>query len=214
MPKTYAIVDVETTGFDAYEHAITEIAVVILQDHDILEEYSTLINPRQHVSTEITQITGITNEMVADKPTIGTIRSHIQELLGSHVIIGHNVDFDLKFLNAERLAIGHHKLDTITLASILYPEAGRFSLESLAFFMHLPDGDSAQTHRALDDALQTSELFLALWERALTLETAQLEEIIQAGRGISWPETLFFEEVLEEQAKRAFTDGRSPAREN
>lgn len=211
MPKTYAIVDVETTGFDAYEHAITEIAVVILQGHDILEEYSTLINPRQHISTEITQITGITNEMVAGKPTIGTVRNQIQELLGSHVVIGHNVDFDLKFLNAERLAIGHHKLDTITLASILYPEAGRFSLESLAFFLNLPDSDSPQAHRALDDALQTAELFLALWERALTLEAAQLEEIISAGRGIGWPETLFFEEALAEQSKRAFTEGKSPA---
>jgi len=211
MSKTYAIVDVETTGFDAYEHAITEIAVVILRDHDILEEFSTLVNPRQHISAEITQITGITEEMVADKPAIGAVRRQVQELLGSHVIIGHNVNFDLKFLNAERIGIGHHKLDTITLASILYPDAGRFSLESLAFFLNLPDGDSPQSHRALDDARQTAELFLALWERALTLETKQLEEIIHAGRGIGWPETLFFEEVLEAQAKLAFVEGRSPA---
>ncbi len=211
MSKTYAIVDVETTGFDAYEHAITEIAVVILQDHDILEEYDQLINPRQHISAEITQITGITNEMVAAKPAIGAVRRQIQELLGSHVIIGHNVDFDLKFLTAERMGVGHHRLDTITLASILYPEAGRFSLESLAFFLNLPDGDSPQAHRALDDAKQTAALFSALWERALTLDTAQLDEIIHAGRGIGWPETLFFEEVLEAQAKTAFVDGRSPA---
>ncbi len=166
MPKTYAIVDVETTGFDAYSSAITEVGIVILRDHDILDEYSTLINPQQKIPAEITQLTGISQAMVEDAPTIGSIRNHLSELLSSHIIIGHNVNFDLKFLNAERLAIGHHKLDTITLASILYPEAGRFSLESLAFFLNLPEGDSPQTHRALDDAQQTAELFLALWERA------------------------------------------------
>ncbi len=211
MPKTYAIVDVETTGFDPYSNAITEIGIVILRGHDILKEYSTLINPQQKIPAEITQLTGISDKMVKDAPTISSVRRHIRDLLSSHIIIGHNVNFDLKFLNAERLAVGHHKLDTVTLAAILYPEAGRFSLESLASFLNLPDGDNPQTHRALDDAQQTAELFLALWERALTLEKWQLEEIVQGGQGLAWPETLFFEEVLEEQSKTAFVTGKRPS---
>ncbi|MBK7917653.1 MAG: 3'-5' exonuclease [Chloroflexi bacterium] len=129
--------------------------------------------------------------MVADAPTMFTVRSRLRPVLGDHVLVGHNVDFDLGFLNEERLGVGNHRIDTITLAAILVPEAGRYDLESLVHYLDLPDPNGGQTHRARDDAEQTVELFLALRERALALEMWQIEEIIQAGRRIAWPETLF-----------------------
>ena len=113
--------------------------------------------------------------------------------------------FDVAFLNEERLGIGNHRLDTITLASILMPEAGRYSLDALARFLDLPNAATGQDHRALADAEWTVELFLALRERAQALEMGQLEEIIRAGRQIGWPETLFFEEILAVKAREAFT---------
>ena len=97
----------------------------------------------------------------------------------------------------------------MTLASILVPEAGRFGLGALADFLHFPVSDN---HRALTDAVQTVELFLALRERALALSLVQLEEIVSAGRQLGWPETTFFEDVLADRARHAFEGSEMRAR--
>ncbi len=207
MSTTFSAVDVETTGFDPEREAIIEVGVIVFRENDILEEFTSLVNPGRDVPPEITRLTGITQAMVDEAPTMFTLRSRLRPLLGSHVIIGHNVDFDLGFLNAERLGVGNHRLDTITLASILVPEAGRYGLDALARHLKLPDADSGQDHRALADAEQTVELFLALKERALALDLDQLEEIVLNGRRIGWPETLFFEEALALKTRDAFSSG-------
>ena len=115
--------------------------------------------------------------------------------------------FGIGFLNEDRLGIGNHRIDTLTLSTILVPEAGRYNLESLANHLNLPLPSEGQTHRAQDDAVLTIELFLALKERAMALQLWQLEEIVQAGRSLAWPETLFFEEILAERARHAFEGG-------
>lgn len=207
MPQTYAIIDVETTGLDSKNDALIEVAVIILQNNDILDEYSTLVNPHRDIPEFISQLTGINDEMVADAPSMFTVRTKLRSLIGDHVLVGHSVGFDAGFLAEERVGIGNHRLDTVTLASILVPEAQRYGLEALVQHLHLPDPNGGQTHRALDDAEQTVELFLALRERALALEMWQLEEIVMAGQRIAWPETLFFEEVLALKAQTAFSKG-------
>ena len=204
MPNTYVIIDIETTGLDPRHDAIIEVAAVVLQGNDILDEFTTLVNPRREIPPHITQMTGITGEMAADAPTMFQVRSRLRAILGDHVLVGHNVGFDLSFLREERLGIGHHRLDTVTLASILVPEAGRYNLETLVRVLNLPDPAGGQTHRALDDAEQTVELFLALRERAAQLPIAQLDELVRAGHSLGWPETLFFAEILAEKAKTAF----------
>ena len=120
------------------------------------------------------------------------------------ILLGHNIEFDLGFLREERLGVGNQRVDTLTLASILVPEAGRFGLEALADFLQLPLPDGRQAHRAHADAELTIELFLALRERALQIPLAQLDEIVLAGRSLGWPETIFFEDVLAERARHAF----------
>lgn len=210
MSTTYVAVDVETTGLDPERDAIIEVGIIVFRDQDILEEFSSLVNPGRDIPAEITRLTGITQAMVDDAPFMYSLRSRLRPLLGNHVLVGHNVDFDLGFLNAERLAIGNRRLDTVTLASILVPEAGRYGLDALARHLQLPDADLGQDHRALSDAEQTVELFLALKERALALELEQLDEIVLNGRRIDWPETLFFEEALALKTRDAFTGARRP----
>lgn len=212
MPTTYVAIDVETTGLDPERDAIIEVAAITFQGHDILDEFSSLANPQRDIPGFITQLTGISQAMADDAPSMFTLRSRLRTIIGDNAIVGHNVDFDLGFLTAERLGVGNHRIDTVTLASILFPEAGRFSLDALARHLNLPDAAAGQNHRAHDDALQTVELFLALREKALTLDISQLEEIVQAGSQLGWPETLFFEDVLGEKAKQAFTKGRSGQR--
>ncbi len=212
MPTTYVAIDVETTGLDANRDAIIEVAAITFQGQDILDEFSSLANPNQEIPGFITQLTGISQSMVEDAPSMFALRSRLKAILADHVLVGHNADFDLGFLNAERLGMGNHRIDTLTLASILFPEAGRFSLDALARHLNLPNADDGQNHRAYDDALQTVELFLALREKARGLDIAQLEEIVRAGGLLGWPETLFFEAVLTEKARQAFTKSRSGQR--
>lgn len=203
MSTTYVALDVETTGLDPSRDEIIEIAAITFREAAILDEFASLVNPLRDIPPFITQLTSITDEMVADAPTIHTLRPQLRSRLGDNVLVGHNIDFDLGFLREARLAFGNRRIDTVTLASILAPEAGRFSLSALAGHFNFPSSNG-RGHRALADAEQTIELFLALRERALALSLAELEEIVEAGRRLGWPETLFFEEVLAERARMAF----------
>ena len=201
---TYVVVDVETTGLDPQNDSIIEVAAITFRGNDILDEFSSLVNPHRTVPPYITQLTGITQAMVDDAPTMFTLRSRLRPKIGDHILVGHNVSFDLGFLEAERLGVGNHRLDTVTLASILFPDAGRFNLESLVYYLGLPNPNNGQTHRALDDAEQTVELFLALRERAMQLQLSQIDELVEAGRRLGWPETIFFEDILAERVRTAF----------
>jgi DNA polymerase-3 subunit epsilon/ATP-dependent DNA helicase DinG len=202
--NTYVVVDVETTGLDPKNDRIIEVAAITFRGNDILDEYSSLVNPHRPLPAFITQLTGITQAMVDEAPTMFTLRSQLRPKIGDHVLVGHNIDFDAGFLQAERLGMGNHRLDTVTLASILFPDAGRFNLESLVHYLGLPNPNNGQTHRALDDAEQTVELFLALREQAMQLQLSQIDELVEAGRRLGWPETLFFEDILAERVRSAF----------
>ena len=203
MTTTYVAIDLETTGLDPARDAIIEVAAVTFRDNEIVDEFAALVNPLRDIPPYVSQLTGITDAMVADAPTLFSLRSRLKSKLADHVIVGHNVQFDLGFLREAGLGIGNPRLDTITLASILVPEAGRFNLGALAEFLNFPQTDR-DGHRALADTEQTIELFLALRERALALSLAQLEEIVGAGKRLGWPETRFFEDVLAARARHAF----------
>ncbi len=204
MPNTYVAIDVETTGLNPSKDAIIEVAAITFRENVILDEFSSLVYPAQEIPPFITDLTGITQAMVENAPTMFNVRSKLRPKLGDHILVGHNINFDLSFLREERLGVGNHRVDTMVLASILLPEAGRYSLENLVRVLNLPNPQGEQAHRAFDDAEQTVELFLALRERALKLQLKQLDELVRAGERLGWPETVFFEEILSERSKRAF----------
>ena len=211
MTTTYVAIDLETTGLDPTRDAIIEVGVVTFRGNAIVDEFEALVNPLRDIPPFVSQLTGITDAMVADAPSLYSLRARLKSKLADHVIVGHNVEFDLGFLRESSLGIGHPRIDTVTLASILVPEAGRFNLGALADFLNFPPAEGGR-HRALGDAIQTVELFLALRERALALSLVQLEEIVGAGRQLGWPETIFFEDVLAERARHAFEGGEIRAR--
>lgn len=211
METTYVALDLETTGLDPARDEIIEIAAITFREATIVDEFASLVSPYGDIPPFIVQLTGITNEMVADAPSLSELRPQLRPRLGDNVLVGHNIGFDLGFLRESGLAYGNRRIDTMTLASILAPEAGRFSLGALAGHFNLPTGDGRH-HRARFDTELTIELFLALRERALTLPLAALDEIVEAGRRLGWPETLFFEEVLAERARSAFEGGELRSR--
>lgn len=98
MTTTYVAIDLETTGLDPTRDAIIEVAVVTFRGNDIIDEFAALVNPLRDIPPYVSQLTGITDAMVADAPSLFSLRSRLRSKLADHVIVGHNVEFDLGFL--------------------------------------------------------------------------------------------------------------------
>lgn len=175
--------DIETTGLDASKDAIIEIGAVRFKDHRIENEWSTLIHPGRRIPPFITQLTGITDQMVIQAPPLLEVLPDLADFIGDDLILGHNVRFDLSFFKKHQLFRRNTVLDTYELAAVLLPNAGRYNLGALAQALGVPYG---ATHRALDDARTTRGVFLRLFEQALELPMPLLAEILRLGEGVDW----------------------------
>lgn len=163
----YAILDIETTGGSPKAERITEIAIYFHDGIKITDEWSTLINPERNIPHFITQLTGITNEMVAGAPKFYDIARELVERTENHVIVGHNVKFDYSFIKGEfsRLGYNYHRetLCTIKLSKRIIPGHKSYSLGRICQELGIPINDR---HRATGDALATVKLFELLLERS------------------------------------------------
>lgn len=180
---TFCTLDLETTGGSAAGgDRITEIGAVKHRGGDVVGTFQTLVNPGRDIPPTITILTGITHSMVVDAPLIDEALPTFLEFIGSSVIVGHNVRFDLSFLNAaaERLGyprLDHRSVDTAALARrLVRPEVRNLRLATLAKHFRSP---TKPTHRALDDARATAHVLHALMERAGTLGVTALEDLLQ-----------------------------------
>jgi DNA polymerase-3 subunit epsilon len=179
---TFCVVDVETTGGSALDGAITEVGAVKLRGGECLGTLQTLVNPGMAIPPEITVLTGITQAMVLPAPRMEEVLPSFLEFLGDAVLVGHNVRYDIGFLNAELARAGRPRLtnqfvDTCSLARRLVrdevPDCRLSTLASRLRLSHLP------THRALDDALATGDLLHVLLERAGSLGVLGLDDLVQ-----------------------------------
>jgi DNA polymerase-3 subunit epsilon len=166
MPTPYAIIDIETTGGRAARDKITEIAVVLHDGAQILNTYSTLINPECYIPHGITQLTGITQEMVADAPLFQEVARDIVEWTEGAIFVAHNVRFDYSFVRAAFAELGYtysrRQLCTVRLSRQAFPGLASYSLDSLISYLGIAVGDR---HRALGDALATAELLRRILQR-------------------------------------------------
>lgn len=178
---TFVVIDLETTGASAADCAITEIGAVKLRGGECLGTYQTLVDPGCAIPPEITVLTGITQAMVMRAPRIEAVMPSLLEFARDAVIVGHNVRFDVSFLNAALSQLGRPRLaersiDTLALARrLLRDEVPNCRLSTLADRLRLSHKPS---HRALDDALATGDLLHFLLERAATLGVLGLEDLI------------------------------------
>ena len=162
----FLVVDVETTGLSADGDRITEIALVNVYNGRITNEFSALVNPRQFVPRYITELTGITNEMVSDKPdfkeTLPAIRNFINEINGMIVLCGHNVSFDHRFINSSLERAGEQKLNNQTICTARLARRLKLGLQSKSLYSlskHFKI-NVARRHRALDDARATAIILI------------------------------------------------------
>jgi DNA polymerase-3 subunit epsilon len=146
----------------------------------MIDEFHSLINPGRRVPPMITRLTGITDEMLRDQPTIDTVFPQLHAFLGPTVIVAHNADFDLKFLNfeAHRLAsspLFNPSLCTLRLAKRLLPDLRSRSLDAVASHLGVRGSDR---HRALGDARLTAEVLLIFLEKINALGIESLGELL------------------------------------
>ncbi|MFC1226000.1 exonuclease domain-containing protein [Pedobacter sp. BG31] len=161
----YAIVDIETTGGHASANGITEVAINIHDGNEIVESYTTLINPMQPIPAHITALTGIDDDMLMNAPTFDEVALQIYQLLSNKVFVAHNVNFDYSFLKHHLAASGYDlqckKLCTVRLSRKLIPGKSSYSLGKLCTALQIP---IQNRHRAAGDANATSILFNLLLE--------------------------------------------------
>jgi DNA polymerase-3 subunit epsilon len=178
---TFCVLDLETTGGSPANCEITEIGGVKYRGGDRLGSFQTLVDPGMAIPPSITILTGITQAMVVDAPTIETALPSFLEFIGDAVIVGHNVRFDLSFLNAAAMRLGYGRLDnqssdTAALARrLVRGEVRNLRLHSLAAHFRSP---VTPNHRALEDARATAHVFHALLERAGSLGVTNLDDLL------------------------------------
>lgn len=159
----FSVVDVETTGLSAARDRVTEIAVVQVQNGQIIHTYTSLVNPCCKIPPFIQQMTGITDAMVQGAPRFGQLQEGIVSLLQGTVLVAHNARFDQGFLAAELercqcLLPTTVVVDTVALARRTIKGLVNYRLETLCQHFGLKSGG----HRALGDAMATAQLLLIL----------------------------------------------------
>ena len=183
--KIYSITDVETTGGKANQHKITEIAIIKFDGEKIVDEYKTLINPERNIPQFITQLTGITNEMVAGAPKFYEVAKKIVEFTEDTVFVAHNVYFDYNIIKREFADLGFvykkPKLCTVKLARKFIPGHKSYSLGKVCADLDIP---LRGRHRAYGDAAATVELFKLILEKQ---KNSDLELEIESSQKISLP---------------------------
>ncbi len=171
----YAVIDIETTGGSARHERITEIAVYIHDGSQVIEEYSTLVNPERNIPYFITSMTGITNEMVEDAPKFYEVARKIVELTEGKVFVAHNAMFDYSFVRQEFGMLGYNfkrpLLDTVSLSRKLLPGHRSYSLGNLCKDLGI---EINGRHRASGDAMATVRLLELLLEKDTALKTGSL----------------------------------------
>lgn len=156
----YAIIDIETTGGTARYERITEIAIVLHDGERVVDTFTTLLNPERSIPWNITQLTGITDEMVAHAPKFFEVAKQIVQMTEGAIFVAHNVSFDYSFVREEFARLGYpfsrKQLCTVRLSRQVFPGLPSYSLSNLKRHFGI---FSEKSHRALDDTLATVELF-------------------------------------------------------
>ena len=169
----YAIVDIETTGGNASNSRITEIAIVIYDGENVIDRFETLVNPQKEIPLAIFALTGITNEMVRDAPIFDDVAEQVFELLSDRIFVAHNVNFDYSFVRHQLEQAGlkwtAKKLCTVRAARKIKPGLGSYSLGKLCQSLDIP---LENRHRAGGDADATAVLLSRLleWDTAGEIE--------------------------------------------
>ena len=183
LDDEFVVFDIETTGFSRINDRIIEIGAVKISKGEVIDNYSTFVNPNIPIPYEITQLTSIQNEMVIDAPTIEEALPEFLEFCKGAVMVAHNASFDMGFIirNAKLQGLDREftYIDTVGLSRLLLPNLSRYKLNTVAKAL----GVSLENHhRAVDDAGATAEIFIKLVQMLKEKDIHNIDEIDKLGR--------------------------------
>ena len=168
----YAIIDIETTGQSALKGKFTEIAIFIHDGTEIVESFSSLVNPECYIPQFITDLTGISNDMVKRAPKFYEIARKIVEITQDKIFVGHNVQFDYRFVQEEFKRLGYdyqrQTMCTVRLGRKFIPGHRSYSLGNICEELGISINGR---HRAAGDAYATTKLFEIIMEKKRQKET-------------------------------------------
>lgn len=163
MGKTFCVFDVETTGTDTTTCKIIEIAAVKVVDGVIKQTFSTFVNPHEHIDERITQLTSITDADVADAPDVEKVLPDFYKFSENTVLVGHNVNFDIGFINASGKKINIYfdnpREDTLELSRRYIKGLRNYKLGTVLKSLGIVN---EQAHRAIYDTIATAKAFIKL----------------------------------------------------
>ena len=179
LDDTYVVFDLETTGFSSKNDKIIEIGAVKIQNGVIIDNFSEFVNPRRPIPYNITELTGINDDMVIDAQAIEEVLPRFIDFIGESAVVAHNASFDCSFIskncNDLGLEFSPTIVDTVPLCRFLYPELKSVKLNLVA--KHL--GVKLESHhRAVDDAKATADILVECFKKIKEeLEVETLEEL-------------------------------------
>lgn len=178
LKDTYVVFDIETTGFTPGKDRITEIGAVKIQNGEIIARYATFVNPEIDIPYHITELTGITDEMVKHAPKIDAVIPEFLEFAGESILVAHNASFDIGFINyfASNMnqSVSHTVVDTLGLSRLLLPQLSKHKLNIVAEHLEI---ELENHHRAVDDATATAKILIKFIEKLESLEINTLDEV-------------------------------------
>ena len=186
--------DIETTGLDPKNDSIIEIGAVKFNENRVLDEFSTLINPRKPINAFITNLTGISNPMVMNAPILAEVFPDLEAFVGENPILGQNVGFDISFFNRYGAFKTNPIIDTYEMAAVLMPSAPRYGLGSLC---HQLGVVLSGAHRAINDARATMGVYQKLCEKLSKLPIDLIAEMVKQCQGLGWAAELPFRQALQ-----------------
>jgi DNA polymerase-3 subunit alpha (Gram-positive type) len=176
---TYVVFDVETTGLSAVHDTIIELAAVKVRGGEIVDRFSSFANPHRKLTSTITELTGITDEMLEGAPDVEEVLRRFLDFVGDSVLVAHNARFDMGFfqMGVRRLgldAITNPVIDTLEMARSLYSGLKNYRLNTLCKHFGI---ELKQHHRAIHDAEATGHLLWKMVEDCLARKITRLDQL-------------------------------------
>ncbi len=172
--------DFETTGLHSGSDRIVEFGAVKFRGAEVLGTFGTLVNPGIPIPEDSVKITGISSEMVADKPAVEDVLDEFLAFVGDSILVAHNASFDMGFLRAAlagsgRPDVSNLLIDTQQLAKRAFPGQKSYSLQNLAAFLKFPLNNA---HRAVDDSIQCMKLFTSCAQELSFMGEISIKEVL------------------------------------
>ncbi|MBI2940356.1 MAG: DEAD/DEAH box helicase [Chloroflexi bacterium] len=208
MNQIYVSLDLEMTGPRPEDQEVIEIGVVKFRGSRVIDTWSTLVNPQVPLPYSVQMLTGIQPDDLTRAPLLADVVEQLRAFVQDYPLVAHTISADVGCLERSGVKLTNPQIDTFELASVLLPMLPSYSLAALAEHFKIP---FAHKHRAVADALATKQLFVKLWETAVELDPAILQEINRLVGATFWPLAGFFRQV--EQEKTRAVEGTTSIRQ-